>query len=1134
MSLKFPYALMRLRKGRSESDIESMFESRDLPVVERKYDGHLVQIEKKGGKVRVFSRNAKPLNSRLQPVVDQLKKQIRKDGVYLGELISIDDGTHSLSGVQSIVSSAPKRARSIVEQGDVQIALFDKIANNGAVTASLPFADRREDLEASISPDGPAFVVDQYEWRDLQRAMRDSVAEGGEGVVLKDPQGAYKLNVKGEAEPRGSQWISAELRPELCRYLSWVRMRPDKPESSVTMKKNPLTSEQNEIAKTIMRRSGEREGDDIKDLIEALDASGYRTELLGELCAEDYIPAIEGIPRGIEFLLEITPPRPNKETRSRSRRRYDEEDGENTPLFAKVRYFRGKFSAEVFRKKTTPLVSQLIERKKIIPMLEDAIEYMSYLGADDDFVDRAYLALSENRVSDCIDLWAIWYSTFRLLPWILYDGQYTNYRYEVDGQKPCPSNATSSNAKGLLVENETINGPFIPTVGYVAEAKSVGRRRSAQEFENKNRAALDYAVNRWSEFRKKGGTLTIDLNSTSARPGDAQLVLDRVAIAARNEAEYARWISTVSKGVRVPRKELSLSSVGLMENLSGPLSPFGMYVGEGGINYFWKGVVDFGIPPGVEPEAEIDSEGPTIEELLEDEAQEAPVYDVAGTSEGASGLSFDFGEAGPSLSDLKGNPQSPYEPGYSPGFDYWIAKRPELKSEVSGLGNQQASGEYKIEGLRLNRWYATFESRKRVQAPKFPYVTALAFPHYGKYETEGEEPSIWETLGFAHEVFPLRATPGSGIYSGTRELFGQEFDYLEFFIDAVDFTRPDDFTRESSNPNDAAGDIRRSVAKVHSQKNPLIPRRGRKEMHQIISQSLEEISASVVDFDALKKEVKEENRFRNNVRSDLPGVRPKPGLACDPGRLYRQKSTGLIFMAMDNQEFLETKGKAAKKDCVFYRYEIGERPKLMQLSKKDAEDRFELIPNDMLFEHRPRRGGDVFIRTKDVMALMGELEGGMPVRQFLQKESLSGRMDRFMIVDHLIKRGDGIESYWYVWVEYPSTGDGVYMPAEYAMWQLAYDENGNPFGWNEDVLTPRITPRLEFDDSQEATLRNRWRSGIQGQDVEPGINPRRNPCIGIHLHSNDLEKIKEYIEIRQNPGFVDRMVRKHKSIVEKE
>ena len=139
-----------------------------------------------------------------------------------------------------------------------------------------------------------------------------------------------------------------------------------------------------------------------------------------------------------------------------------------------------------------------------------------------------------------------------------------------------------------------------------------------------------------------------------------------------------------------------------------------------------------------------------------------------------------------------------------------------------------------------------------------------------------------------------------------------------------------------------------------------------------------------------------------------------------------------------------------------------------------------------------------------------------------------------MIVDHLIKRGDGIESYWYVWVEYPSTGDGVYMPAEYAMWQLAYDENGNPFGWNEDVLTPRITPRLEFDDSQEAALRNRWRSGIQGQDVEPGINPRRNPCIGIHLHSNDLEKIKEYIEIRQNPGFVDRMVRKHKSIVEKE
>ena len=36
MTLKFPYSLLRLRKGKSPDDIESMFGGRKLPWVQKK------------------------------------------------------------------------------------------------------------------------------------------------------------------------------------------------------------------------------------------------------------------------------------------------------------------------------------------------------------------------------------------------------------------------------------------------------------------------------------------------------------------------------------------------------------------------------------------------------------------------------------------------------------------------------------------------------------------------------------------------------------------------------------------------------------------------------------------------------------------------------------------------------------------------------------------------------------------------------------------------------------------------------------------------------------------------------------------------------------------------------------------
>jgi len=308
---KFPFGLMRLRKGKSTSDIERMFANREMPIVQKKYDGHLVQIEKKSGKVRVASRRGKDLTSRLKPIVSKLGKQISKPGVYIGELIVEKGGKHQLYDVQSIVSSKPAKANEFVKSHDVRIALFDKIYDGTSSMATAPYRDRVSELRASVKGKGPAFVVKDYAWKDLSKAMKSSLKEGGEGVVLKDPDGTYKLTEADSTERKGSQWklkapgvkdqsddfllidyrkgkeklifdaaqyddgelyivgklsgldkqteksvaktidkgenvvAEASFQERLpsgkYRHLAWVRLRPDKPEKSVTItKKNPI------------------------------------------------------------------------------------------------------------------------------------------------------------------------------------------------------------------------------------------------------------------------------------------------------------------------------------------------------------------------------------------------------------------------------------------------------------------------------------------------------------------------------------------------------------------------------------------------------------------------------------------------------------------------------------------------------------------------------------------------------------------------------------------------------------------------------------------------------------------------------------------------------------------------------
>ena len=68
------------------------------------------------------------------------------------------------------------------------------------------------------------------------------------------------------------------------------------------------------------------------------------------------------------------------------------------------------------------------------------------------------------------------------------------------------------------------------------------------------------------------------------------------------------------------------------------------------------------------------------------------------------------------------------------------------------------------------------------------------------------------------------------------------------------------------------------------------------------------------------------------------------------------------------------------------------------------------------------------------------------------------------------------------------------------------------------------SPFSVSEESYEAAYEN-----TRGNEEYDALK-KKNPCIGMHFHADDFEKILSAVERRQNPGFVKRMVDKHKKL----
>ncbi|HMN99032.1 MAG TPA: non-homologous end-joining DNA ligase [Miltoncostaeaceae bacterium] len=150
-------------------------------IYERKLDGIRCIAIKGGGRVRLLSRNAQPLDARFPPIRDALAADPADAFVVDGEVVALVDGQTSFAALQQ--RGGGRRARPL-------LYLFDVLHLAGMDTTALPQRARK------------ALLRDALRWRDPvrltvhrnehgARLYREACRNGWEGLIAKRADAPY-------------------------------------------------------------------------------------------------------------------------------------------------------------------------------------------------------------------------------------------------------------------------------------------------------------------------------------------------------------------------------------------------------------------------------------------------------------------------------------------------------------------------------------------------------------------------------------------------------------------------------------------------------------------------------------------------------------------------------------------------------------------------------------------------------------------------------------------------------------------------------------------------------------------------------------------------------------------------------
>jgi bifunctional non-homologous end joining protein LigD len=169
-------------------------------VYEEKYDGIRALAYRRGGSVRLYSRNLKDITAEFVEVARALRG-LSHGGVALdGEIVAFD--RHGVSRFQLL------QRRALGERVDIAFAIFDCLERDGVKLLRRPLAERRDALEA-IVPQRPGILMRAHRLpSNGLTAYRIAKKRGWEGIIAKDDASRY------EPGRRSRSWLKVKCRKE--------------------------------------------------------------------------------------------------------------------------------------------------------------------------------------------------------------------------------------------------------------------------------------------------------------------------------------------------------------------------------------------------------------------------------------------------------------------------------------------------------------------------------------------------------------------------------------------------------------------------------------------------------------------------------------------------------------------------------------------------------------------------------------------------------------------------------------------------------------------------------------------------------------------------------------------------------
>lgn len=195
-----PIAPMKLKKITKLEDMLKDYKPEDL-WIQQKIDGFKTMAIKIDGSVNLYTRRGEKFSDNVPNVVKALSS-MPNSSFILGELTWIGkDGKQSISDIQTVVGSNPDKAQKHAD-GNVVFYIYDLLWLNGKDITKTPYSDRYNKLK-SIKLSKPVQLVKNYTWAEKDTAIKDALAVGGEGIVIKPKNSHYEYGKAGSNEPVG-------------------------------------------------------------------------------------------------------------------------------------------------------------------------------------------------------------------------------------------------------------------------------------------------------------------------------------------------------------------------------------------------------------------------------------------------------------------------------------------------------------------------------------------------------------------------------------------------------------------------------------------------------------------------------------------------------------------------------------------------------------------------------------------------------------------------------------------------------------------------------------------------------------------------------------------------------------------